>query len=171
MDIATLVFRWAHILAAVTAAGGIIFWRFVLLPATSKMSDEDRQNVIDATRAPWARLVMIATFALLVTGLYNAVTNIKAYDYPGQPYHVLVMVKLVLAMVFFYLAARMSGRSEAAGRFRERLPFWLNVLLAVVLGLVLTGGYMKNMTRVAKPTTAEVAQTATISVAPDTATE
>lgn len=155
MDYVDLLLRWVHVLAAVTAAGGIIFWRLVLLPAAGRLADEERQHVLDAVRGPWAKLVMLATLALLVTGLVNAVRIITAYELPPA-YSWLVMAKLVLAVGFFYLAARLSGRSEAAGRFRQRLPFWMNVALALVIALVLIAGYMKNMPRTPKPADSSV---------------
>ncbi len=144
MDLTDLVLRWAHILAAVTAAGGIVFWRFVLMPAAYSLPDSDRQNILEAVRGRWAKLVMIATFVLLLTGIVNAVRSIKAYSLSSD-YHIMVMVKLVLAMAFFYIAARLSGRSESAGRFREKMPFWLNVMLAITVALILVGGYMKHI--------------------------
>jgi uncharacterized membrane protein len=151
MDYVDLVLRWIHILSAVTVAGGIIFWRFVLMPAAYSLPENERQNILEASRGRWAKLVMLGTAALLVTGLVNAVRMITANTFGVHPYHTLVLIKLILAMAFFYIAARLSGRSEAAGRFRDRLPFWLNITLALVLALVLVGGYMKNIPRFAKP--------------------
>lgn len=154
MDYVDLLLRWIHILAAVTAAGGIVFWRFVLVPAVEGLSDSERQNVMAAVRGRWAKLVMLATLLLLVTGIINAVRIIETYSLP-KPYATLVMVKLVLAMAFFYLVARLSGRSDAAAKYREKLSFWMSVALALVLGLVLVAGYMRNMPRT--PKTADMA--------------
>ena len=79
---------------------------------------------------------------LLVSGLYNAVTKIMAFELPPA-YHMLVMVKLALGFVVFFIAALLSGRSEKAQKLREQEMKWLNILCASMLVLVLVAGYMK----------------------------
>ena len=78
----------------------------------------------------------------MVSGLYNAVTKIMAFDLPST-YHMLVMVKLALGFFVFFVAALLSGRSEKAQKFREQEMKWLNILCAVMLVLILVAGYMK----------------------------
>ena len=164
MDYVDLLLRWIHILAAVAAAGGIIFWRLVLVPAVQSLNEGERHNVLESVRGPWAKLVMLATLLLLVTGIINAVRIIQSYALPST-YHALVMVKLVLAMAFFYLIARLSGRSAAAAQYRERLPFWMSVALALVLGMVLVAGYMKNIPRSLKSDAGTSVQTSQLAPA------
>ena len=77
-----------------------------------------------------------------MSGLYNAVTKIMAFELPPA-YHMLVMVKLALGFVVFFIAALLSGRSEKAQKLREQEMKWLNILCAIMLILILVAGYMK----------------------------
>ena len=107
-----LLFRWIHIFAAIVLVGGTFFLRFSLVPALAPQSGELQQTVLGAWRPRWARWVMLSSGVLLLSGLVNAVRIIIRYDFPTSPYHALVAVKLLIALVIFWLSAALAGRSE-----------------------------------------------------------
>lgn len=144
-----LALRWMHILAAITLVGGTLFLRFVWYPGHRRIDYRDRETSFQKLRAPWAKLVMLSTLFLLVSGLVNAVLNIKRYELDPN-YHMLVAAKLVLSLVVFFLSARIAGRSESATRFREKIGTWLTINSLLALLLVGMAGYMKLMPREAK---------------------
>ena len=135
-----LLFRWLHIIPMAVLVGGTIFMRLALVPASNE--NPEVAEFREAVRRRWAKWVGISVLFLLVSGLYNAVTKIMAFELPPT-YHMLVMVKLVLGFVVFFIAARLSGRSEKAQKFREQEMKWLNILCAIMLVLILVAGYMK----------------------------
>ena len=45
MDPTLLLLRWAHVLAAIVAMGGLVFARFALLPALSEVDAAARDGV------------------------------------------------------------------------------------------------------------------------------
>ena len=145
-----LVFRWLHILSAAILVGGAFFMRFSLAPLLARQSADTRQSLLALWRPGWARLVMLTSGLLLVSGLVNAVLNIQRYRFTDAPYHALVAVKLVLALVVFWLSAILSGRSENANKFREKLTQWLNLNLVFAILVVALGGYMKLTPRTEK---------------------
>lgn len=148
--IVDLALRLVHIVPAIFLAGGILFMWATLLPALSGVNDEARQAVLDAMRAKWAKVVMACSGLLVLSGLYNAVRNILAWEYTGAPYHAFVMIKLVLALVVMFITAKLSGRSEGAAKFREKISFWMSVNAALVLVLILTASTMRVTDRVPK---------------------
>lgn len=158
MDVQVLALRWLHILCAIALIGGTFFWRFALAPSLAALDETQRKQVQDAVRPKWARMVMITSAILLLSGLWNAVANIRQYEFDGGLYHALVGVKLLLSLAIMFIAAKLSGRSESAERFREKQLFWLtiNVILAVVL--VCSAGFMKVTPHVAKAAAAEIEQ-------------
>ena len=89
-------------------------------------------------------LVMVSTLFLLVSGLVNAVTNIQQYDLPPA-YHGMVAVKLLAALILFFLSARIAGRSEGAVRTRTQLGTWLKAAALLTVVLIGVGGGMKCM--------------------------
>lgn len=139
-EILPLIFRWMHIIPAIVMVGGVIFMRFCLVanaPHSPSLLDEN-----DQLRKRWARLVMISTMCLLVSGLYNAATKAMTYDL-SNIYNALLGIKMLLAFVVFFFVAVLSGRSKRAKRFREEEAYWLNVVIVMMLAIVLIGGYMK----------------------------
>ncbi len=142
-----LVFRWAHVLAGSILVGGTFFLRYALAPTLMSATAEARKAHLEGWRAGWSRLVMVTSGLLLLTGLVNAVKNIINYQYPSVPYHGLVAVKLLLALVIFWISAVLAGRSASAERFREKLVFWLNVNVLLSILIVMVGGFMRMADR------------------------
>lgn len=167
MNYVDLALRWMHILAAVTLVGGTFFLRFVWFPAYRELDYRDRESRFAKLRKPWAKLVMLSTLFLLVSGLVNAVNNIMRYEIDSM-YHMLVGVKLLLALGMFFLSARLAGRSDSAVRFRESIGKWLTINSVLAVVLVLMAGWMKLMPREPKPPEDEAAVPAIVDVAKNT---
>lgn len=148
--IVDLILRWLHILSAITLVGGTFFLRFVWYPSTASMTPSDRESHFSGMRGGWSKLVMASTLFLLVSGLVNAVTNIKRYEL-DPTYHMLVAGKLLVALAMFFFCARVAGRSESAVKFRESIGKWLTINSLLALLLVGMAGYMKLVPHVPKP--------------------
>jgi uncharacterized membrane protein len=145
-----MVIDWAlrlvHIFSAIFLAGGVFFLWWVLVPALGSVSHEQREAVEGRVRGRWSLVVMITSALLLVGGLINAVLAIRRYEFPDSPsYHLLVAVKIVLALAVFWITAVLAGRSATAERFRQKLPFWMNVNALLVAILICVASWMKVM--------------------------
>ena len=150
MDVTDLVLRWIHILSAIAMVGGAIFWRAVWVPTAATLDADTRKSVFEAMRPRWSRIVMLGTLLLLVTGLLNAVRIIGRYEFIEAPsYHMLVALKFGLALIVFFIAARLAGGSTSAQKFREG-GIWLTINLLLAIVVVCLAGYMKSMDRVPK---------------------
>jgi hypothetical protein len=152
-----LVVRWMHIVGAIMLVGSTIYMRCIYVPAKdfaeSKPSDEFNEWI----RKLWARMVMISSGQLLVSGLVAFMLIITRYDiskeaFPGSAYHMLFGIKFLLALVIFFLAAAVSGRSELAQRMRQREKFWLTVNMTLAIILVCLAGTMRQAKRSEKST-------------------
>jgi len=153
LDALGLLFRWLHILAAMAAVGGPMFIRWALLPAAGSIPDEAQRALKEGIRRRWSKVVMIAITFLLVSGLYNLIAFEKAsrgwgqawHDGPAWIYHLLLVVKLILALSIFFLASALTGRSASMARFRENAKFWVTVNLALGIVLVAISSQMRMM--------------------------
>lgn len=146
IDILGLVSRWLHILSAIAAVGGSIFMRLALLPAVGVLADDARRALHEAVRSRWSKVVMAAILFLLLSGVYNLIAIERNKTYPEADsalYHALLGIKLILALVIFFIASALVGRSEGLAKIRQNARFWLtlNVVLAVIL--VLLSGLMR----------------------------
>ena len=147
-----LVFRWLHVIPAMILMGGTIFLRCSLVPAAAAVDNSD--DLREAVRKRWARLVMLSVLFLLISGLYNFHQKAVNFKMDGM-YLALLGIKILLALGVFYLVAVVSGRSNTAKRFREKEIFWLNVLVAMMVAIVCIAGYFKVVPIPAKEKTAE----------------
>ncbi len=118
IDILNLVVRWVHILTAILLVGGTMFWRLVWVPAAMELTDANRAEALNAMLARWNRLVMIGTGLLLISGFINVYRIMLDYEL-RKPYHMVFGVKVLMAMVIFYVAARLAGRSAAPPGFEK----------------------------------------------------
>lgn len=150
MDPVSLALRLLHILPAVFLAGGIFFMWSSLHPGLASVDDTTRKSVDAAVRSKWAKIVMICSALLLVSGLINAVRNIMAFEY-ATPYHLFVTAKLVLAFAIMFITARLGGRSQSAEKFREKAGTWLSVNALLVVILIVIASTMRVSDKTPKP--------------------
>ncbi|MFM7042090.1 MAG: hypothetical protein ACKO35_07890 [Planctomycetaceae bacterium] len=154
MDPTLLALRWAHVLGAVIAMGGLIFARFALLPAISELDASTRDRVHDAVRRKWLPFVIAAITVLLASGLANFLlfnSRVKAEGWgegrwmAANGYHALFGVKFLLAMVAFYLASGLVGRGAGTQWLRDNRATWLSVTIGLMLAVVMISSWMRNL--------------------------
>ena len=78
LDWLGIVFRWMHLLAAITAVGGTIFLRVALQPSLGALADDQRKALHEQVRSRWVKFVMGAILFLLVSGTYNFLRRLNA---------------------------------------------------------------------------------------------
>jgi hypothetical protein len=87
---------------------------------------------------------------LLVSGIYNV---IKKEQPPGVTalYHALFGIKFLLALVIFFVASALVGRSPALARIRRNARFWLSVNMALAITVVCISGVLRVLPQGNKP--------------------
>lgn len=152
IDVLGIVFRWLHILAAITAVGGTIFMRFALLPAISNVPESARDAFHEAIRSHWAKAVRLSILFLLVSGFYNIIAAENQYDLGKVPlYRMLFGIKFLLSLAIFFLASVLTGRSARTQRFRDNRRTWLTVNLVLAVVLVCISGVLRKSDPPKKP--------------------
>lgn len=154
MDPTLLLLRWAHVLAAIVAMGGLVFARFALLPALSELDASTRDRVHERIRRHWLPWVIGAITLLLASGLANFLlfnARVKGEGWAdGQwmretNYHALFGAKFLMALVAFYLASALVGRGAGTQWVRNDRANWLSVTIGLTLGVVLLSGWMRQL--------------------------
>lgn len=154
MDPTLLLLRWAHVLAAIVAMGGLFFARFALVPALSEIDATTRDRIHDAIRRRWLPWVIGAITVLLASGLANFLLfngRVKAEGWAnGQwmaqtSYHALFGAKFLLALVAFYFASALVGRGAGTQWVRNDRAKWLSVTLGLTLAVVMLSGWMRQL--------------------------
>jgi len=141
-----IVARWAHILAAVVVVGGLVFVRLILAPAAQATLDEDGRSALRrAITARWKPVVWACIALLLVSGFYNFATISLAKAKEAAVYHPLFGIKFLAALVVFFIASVLVGRSKATEKLRARSPSLLAAAIASAVVVILVSGVLKNL--------------------------
>lgn len=119
--------RWLHISSMATLIGGMIFGRLVMTPSAGALSPETRGAFGERAAAAFRPLVAAALAGLLVSGMYNIISN------PGHSvkYHILLGIKLLLVFHVFAVAWLVVQPNNPR---RARMMFG-----AMISGLVIIG--------------------------------
>src|SRR5262245_10322600 len=122
-----LALRYMHILGAIALMGATIFMRFALLPAVAKLDPAVKATLHDEVRSCWSKFVMAASGLLLISGITNlALAGRYHFDLPKDSYyHMIVGIKLLLALPIFFVASVLAGRSELAKKFQANAKTWM----------------------------------------------
>jgi len=145
MSSLALVLRWMHVVPAVVAGGATIFTRLALLPALAALPDAERLRVKDAIDRRWRIVVMACVALLLVSGIANFVLY-QAPAHRGQSlYHALFGVKFLAAIIVFFLASALSGRSRALASIRANARLGVGISAVLVLAILLISGLLRSI--------------------------
>jgi len=146
-----LASRVLHILGAVVLVGGIFYLRMVVV---SRVRPEDSTADTDlwfsGRRGTWAMWVGIATLVLIVTGLINFLYIVRTNEAFHGPYHAVFGIKVLLALVVFFLAAVLAGKSAAGARFRKHFRYWMGVTLLLGITVIILGSVLRSIPHVPK---------------------
>ena len=133
--------RVLHLLSAMVLVGGLFYMRMVLAPAGSDACFAGRRVV-------WARWVGVASFFVLISGIYNLIITIRAAKLHDMPlpaiYHVLFGIKVLLALMLLFIMASLSGETKMAERFRGQMLRWLNIAWLTALCLVIIAAVLRT---------------------------
>lgn len=142
MEFIDVLSRWVHVGTVIVLVGGSTFMRFALMPAAAELPDDQHQALRERIFARWRKIVMIGIALILVSGLYNFVRAIPLHKGQGL-YHGLIGTKIILALVVFFLASALVGRSEKFEPLRQNSKKWLGILLLLAAIIVGISGYAK----------------------------
>lgn len=144
-----LTLRYLHILGAIALMGGTIFAYFAAVPGLEELPESERAKAHAAIRARWNKWVMIATAALLVSGLANMILYPRNFDFGEMrsTYSIVTGVKFLLALPIFFFAALLTGRSSLAQKIQANAKTFMALNLVLALSMVLIGGALRFIDR------------------------
>lgn len=144
MEFIDILSRWAHIGTVIVLVGGSAFMRFALMPAAAELPEDQHQALRERIFARWRKIVMIGITLILISGLYNFVRALPhLQDDSKGLYHGLIGTKILLALIVFFLASALVGRSEKFEPLRQKSKMWLGILLLLAAIIVGISGYAK----------------------------
>ena len=99
-DVLGAIMRWLHYSSVATLIGGILYGRLVMAPSSAALAPDEREALADRAAVAFRPFVLTAICGLVLSGVYNILTH------PGHTtkYHVLLGIKLLLALHVFTMA-------------------------------------------------------------------
>jgi uncharacterized membrane protein len=131
-DALNVFMRWMHIASVATLIGGMIFGRLVMIPSAGALSDDARVALGERVAAAFRPLVAAALAGLLVSGIYNILSN------PGHTvkYHIFLGIKLLLVMHVF-AAAWLIVQPNNKRRSRQMMGALISGLCIILISAYL----------------------------------
>lgn len=149
MEYLSVLSRIAHVGTAIVLVGGTVFMRFVLMPAAKELPDAEHDQLRQRLLARWKRFVHGGIALLLLSGLFNYMQQIPKHKGDGL-YHALLGTKMLLALVVFFIASALVGRSAAFEKMRQNRAKWMGLIVVLSALIVGISGFVK--VRGSKPT-------------------
>jgi uncharacterized membrane protein len=137
-----VVSRIVHVSTAILLVGGSAFVYLILLGAAKTLTDESHQALREAIRERWKRVVHAGIALFLLSGFYNFWRALGAHEGDGL-YHGLVGTKILLALVVFFIASALVGKSAKLEFMRRQQGKWLSIMLTLAAIIVCISGYVK----------------------------
>ena len=137
--------RVLHIGTAIVVVGGTFFVRFVLFPAaTQNLADDAHARLRSAVMGTWKKIVHAGIALFVATGAINYYRVFAEGTHKGDAlYHALLGTKIILALVVFFIASALVGRSPAFEGMRRSAPKWLLVNLLLAALIIAASGFLK----------------------------
>jgi uncharacterized membrane protein len=146
-DLVPLVSRWIHVGTSIVLIGGTVFMRFVLGPAAAAtLSEGEHAALRDRVLGTWKRFVHIGILLFLLSGFYNYLAVALPNHKGDSLYHALMGTKILLALVVFFFASALVGRSAGLQKIRDNRAKWLLVLVLLSVVIVGIAGFLKIRT-------------------------
>jgi uncharacterized membrane protein len=136
IDLVNVTSRWLHISTAIVLVGGTAFIRFVLTPSAEQLPAPEHDRLRDLVTSTWRKVVRAGIVLFLVTGFYNYVAIAIPKHHGDKLYHMLMGIKILGALVVFFLAEALVGRSAAFASLRQHRKTWLLVLIVLAFAIV-----------------------------------
>ena len=141
-----VVSRWVHIGTAIVLVGGLVFTRFVLGPAARQLPDDAHALLKEQVLRKWKMIVHGGFGLFWASGLYNYImvmSPLHADAADRKIYHMLLGIKILLALVVTLLSIGLVGRSKAFAGLRANPTRWQNVILTLAAIIIGLSGYAK----------------------------
>jgi uncharacterized membrane protein len=136
----SLLFRWLHVVAAITWIGGMLFLALVLVPVTRREDPALRARLFHAAGIRFRTIGWIALGVLVATGIGNLWLNPALLALPRLHLKLgLVALALILAVVHDFILGPRAGKPGASASVRVRASWIARVNVLIVLVIVLLG--------------------------------
>lgn len=117
--------------------------RFVLAPAAAQLPDDAHAKLRELIIAKWKKFIHGGIALFLVSGFYNFLVGQVPLHRGDKLYHALMGTKILLALIVFFLASAMVGRSKTFAGMRSNPKLWQGVIVVLAALIIGISGFVK----------------------------
>jgi uncharacterized membrane protein len=134
-------FQWVHLSAAVVGVGGMAFLLWVLFPAASTLSVEQRNQVLREVFGRFRWITWGVMVLLLASGLYNVRL---VWFVPWGRYWQFLTLKIILAFIVFGITLLLTLPVNLFKWFGARRELWLGIAFTLAMVVILISAYLRR---------------------------
>lgn len=138
----TILVQWVHLIAAVTAVGGMAFMLFILMPSLRVLDEERRAQLAKAVSGRFRWVSWGAIILLIASGIFNI--RVRAWEAPWGTYWSALTLKVSLALVVFVISLLLTLPIPGLESFRTHRQKWLSVALGIAVVVILISAYLRG---------------------------
>lgn len=142
MNVVDVLSRFIHVSTAITLVGGTIFMLFVLHPAAKQLSTDEHDRLRGLINTSWKKIIHVGIVLFLISGFYNYMQAIPKHV-GDKLYHPLLGTKILIALVIFFIASALVGRSAKFEFMRRNRPKWMMVVVLLAAIVVAISSFAK----------------------------
>jgi hypothetical protein len=143
---ATTINKFLHLSAAGVIVGGLIYLRFILLPALDGRPESERAGIWQAAYKKSLRWMSFAFLLLFITGMDNIMRARKTLAVASPDlrsgYWGVFWAKVAFVVLAFVLVHLLMIGAPPFRRIQAGYRGWIGVLVAVSLVIVYLSGYL-----------------------------
>lgn len=140
MDLTAYVMRVLHIVGAAGFVGGALFAVVSLLPASKKVDKEKRGEFLFAAQRRSYRVLHPSMILLLISGLYQYATSIETYSDVGPRMHMVLGLKILVALVAFFILGAQTARL-----LKDKQGRWWGLMALLGLIVIVLASYARQV--------------------------
>lgn len=134
--------RILHVSTAILLLGGSLFTVLALQPVLRNQTESVRNAIAGQLRGRWKRWVHLGIAVFLATGFYNYFRAMPLHKGDGL-YHAIIGSKILIALVIFFLASVLVGRSQRFESWRQGSAWPIALLCVLGIIVVALSGFVK----------------------------
>ncbi|MBC7815790.1 MAG: hypothetical protein IAG10_02700 [Planctomycetaceae bacterium] len=134
--------RVLHVAVAIVLVGGTVFMRFLLMPAAKELPEAEHDQLRQRLFARWKPVVHRGIAVLLLSGVFNYIQQ-RPKHAGDSLYHALMGTKMLLALVVFFIASALVGRSATFEKMRQNRAKWMGLIVLLSALIVGISGFVK----------------------------
>jgi uncharacterized membrane protein len=138
----TILVQWVHLIAAVTAVGGMAFMLIILMPSLRVLNEEQRAQLVKAVSGRFRWVSWGAIILLIASGIFNI--RVRAWEAPWGTYWSVLTLKVSLALVVFVISLLLTLPIPGLESFRAHRQRWLSIALGIAVIVILISAYLRG---------------------------